>query len=125
MGLFSFTDLSTHVNRKYGDRAGRKLCTITSRFESSIRPLNKCTLTFLQITFTMQILRQIKGTRAILQYMLYIPTNNKIGTFYVHIRFCLHSVQTLSLSSFCTRVRLITSFFISLWSTSFIQEWQL
>ena len=39
MGLFSFTDLSTHVNRKYGDQAGRKLCTITSRFDCSIPSL--------------------------------------------------------------------------------------
>ena len=53
--------------------------------------------------------------------MLYFPTNNKIST----IRFCLHSFQTLSLSRFCTRVRLITSFSISLWPTSFILESQL
>ena len=39
MGLFSFTDLSTHVNRKYGDLAGRKQCTITSRFDCSIPSL--------------------------------------------------------------------------------------
>ena len=39
MGLFSFTDLSTHVNRKYGDRAGRKLCTITARVDCSIPSL--------------------------------------------------------------------------------------
>ena len=37
--MTSFTDLSTDVNRKYDDRASRKLCTITSRFDCSIRPL--------------------------------------------------------------------------------------